>query len=64
MLFVAPVRLEANQIVKIDCAELAALARVAHSERSMEPGGGFSTGVEFLTLRFRHTRGSFVSARV
>lgn len=64
MLFVASVRLESNQIVKIDCSELAALGRVAHAERNIESGGGFATGVEFLTLRFRQTRGSFVSARV
>jgi hypothetical protein len=64
MLFVATVRLEANQIVKIDGPELIAIARVAHCERDHASADRWSTGIEFLTLRFRHSRGSFVSARV
>jgi hypothetical protein len=62
MSFVAPMRLLENQVVRIDCSELRALARVAHIERDPELSGGFSVGVEFLTLRFRQVRGSFVSA--
>lgn len=64
MSFVAPVPLQLNQVVRIDCSELRTLARVAHSERDSEGGMGFHTGVEFLTLRFRQVRGSFVSAEV
>jgi hypothetical protein len=59
--------LQLNQIVKIDCATCAAVARVAHCkrERTGLTGGGerWLVGVEFLTLRFRNPRGSFVSAR-
>jgi hypothetical protein len=64
MQFAAAVRLESNQIVKIDCEELRALARVAHTARDPNEVDRWHTGVEFLTLRFRKTRGSFVSARV
>ena len=64
MSFVAPVPLQLNQVVRIDCSELRALARVAHVERDTEGGVGFHAGVEFLTLRFRQIRGSFVSAEV
>lgn len=63
MQFVSAVRLQLNQVVRIDCSELRALGRIAHLERDRD-SGGFSTGVEFLTLRFRQARGSFVSAKV
>ena len=62
MAFVAGVRLEPNQIVRVDCTELRALGRVAHVERDAESSERWSTGIEFLTLRFRLLRGSFVSA--
>jgi hypothetical protein len=59
--------LQLNQIVKIDCETCAAVARVAHCkrERTSLTGAGerWLVGVEFLTLRFRKPRGSFVSAR-
>jgi hypothetical protein len=59
--------LQLNQIVKIDSAACAAIARVAHCkrERSGIPGAPerWIVGVEFLTLRFRTTRGAFVSTR-
>ena len=53
--------LQLNQIVKIDSAACAAIARVAHCkrERSGIPGAPerWIVGVEFLTLRFRtHAR--------
>ena len=61
MSFVGAVRFHLNQVIRIDCSELRALARVAHIED--DPRGGlYSVGVEFLTLRFRQIRGSFVSA--
>jgi hypothetical protein len=64
MQFVAVMQLHPNQIVKIDCQELGALGRVAHTAPDPDNIVGWSTGVEFLTLRFRKSRGSFVSARV
>ncbi len=64
MLFAAGVRLQQNQIVKIDCHELGALARVAHTTLDGDAIDRWSTGVEFLTLRFRQIRGAFVSTEV
>jgi hypothetical protein len=61
MQFAAAVRLQLNQVVRIDCSELRALGRVAHIEQDPENRQAFSVGVEFLTLRFRQIRGSFVS---
>jgi hypothetical protein len=66
MQFAAFAPLHANQIVKIDCASCAAVARVAHCERDhSDPDGAarWLVGVEFLTLRFHNARGTFVSAR-
>lgn len=57
-------RLQPNQIVKIICSELHALARVAHTTRDIDTADRWIIGAEFLTLRFRHIRGSFVSAEV
>jgi hypothetical protein len=62
MSFASPGRFELNQVVLIECSELRALARVAHVERDTH--NGFTAGVEFLTLRFRQVRGTFVSAEV
>ena len=50
-----------NQVVKVDSDLCRALARVAHCERD---GGIWTIGLEFLTLKFVSSRGSFVSARV
>ena len=61
MSFASVVRLQPNQVVRIDCSELRALGRVAHIERNPDSGPAFNVGIEFLTLRFRHVRGSFVS---
>ncbi len=57
-------RLQPNQIVKIICSELHALARVAHTNRDIDTADRWIIGVEFLTLRFRQIRGSFISAEV
>jgi hypothetical protein len=62
MQFTSDVRLQANQIVRIDCAELRALARVAHVEPNTDGSAPWRAGVEFLTLRFRQVRGTFVSS--
>jgi curved DNA-binding protein CbpA len=64
MSFIIAARFHLNQVVRIDCSELRALARVAHIEDAPEGRGLFSVGVEFMTLRFRQVRGSFVSAKV
>jgi len=63
MSFASGVRFEPNQIVRIDCIELRALGRVAHVEHDTSGAERFSTGVEFMTLRFRQVLGSFVSAK-
>jgi hypothetical protein len=63
MSFVSSVRFEPNQIVRIACTELLALGRVAHVENDAHGPERFSAGVEFLTLRFRQVRGTFVSAK-
>jgi curved DNA-binding protein CbpA len=62
MQFTSVTRLQPNQIVKIICSELHAIARVAHATRDIDTAASWITGVEFLTLRFRQIRGSFVSA--
>ncbi len=62
MQFTCVTRLQPNQIVKIISNELHALARVAHASRDIDTADRWITGVEFLTLRFRQIRGSFVSA--
>jgi hypothetical protein len=66
MRLAAAAPLQLNQIVKIDCASCAAVARVAHCERdnsNTSPTDRWFVGVEFLTLRFRSSRGTFISAR-
>jgi hypothetical protein len=57
-------RLPVNQIVKIDCEVCRALGRIAYCERDAQRAEGFAMGVEFLTLRFTKSAGTFVSARV
>jgi DnaJ-like protein/PilZ domain-containing protein len=63
MSFASNVRFEPNQIVRIDCTELRALGRIAHVEQDSRGTERFTAGVEFLTLRFRQIKGSFVSAK-
>jgi hypothetical protein len=66
MQFAAAAPLQLNQIVKIDCASCVAVARVAHCERDRSDSSAperWLVGVEFLTLRFRSARGTFISAR-
>jgi hypothetical protein len=61
MSFASSVLLQLNQVVRIDCSELRALGRVAHTQKDAENRHAFTVGIEFLTLRFRQIRGSFVS---
>lgn len=63
MSFASNVRFEPNQVVRIECTELRALGRIAHVEHDATGAERFSAGVEFLTLRFRQVRGSFVSTQ-
>ena len=56
-------KLSINQIVKIDCEVCRAIGRVAHCGPSDSKEGHWVTGVEFVTLHFTKTSGSFVSAR-
>ena len=60
MQFVTQVGLQHNQVIKIDCDVCHAVARVAHVSQE---GGLWVVGVEFATLSFNQSRGSFVSAR-
>jgi PilZ domain len=63
MLFTTDVHLQLHQIVRIDCTQLRALGRVAHVEPAADNSGRWNAGVEFLTLRFRQVRGTFVAAQ-
>lgn len=60
MQFVTQVGLQHNQVIKIDCDVCHAVARVAHVSQE---GSSWVVGVEFATLSFNRSRGSFVSAR-
>lgn len=60
MQFVATEPLSVNQMIKIDCPTCRCVARVAHVQQS---GAEWIVGVQFMTLRFEQTQGSFVSAR-
>lgn len=59
MRLTAPSPLETDQIVRIDSELCRAIARVAYCRAA--PEGGFSVGLEFLTLRFLRPTGTFVS---
>lgn len=62
LLFAAADAVTANQVIKVDSEVCKALGRVAHCERDLERAEHWAVGVEFLTLRFRRKRGTFVSA--
>jgi hypothetical protein len=57
----ADVRLVPGQLIKIDADACQALGRVAYCR--LAGNGRWSSGIEFVTLRFTQSRGSFVSAR-
>ncbi|HVJ30226.1 MAG TPA: DnaJ domain-containing protein [Gammaproteobacteria bacterium] len=54
---------ELNQIVRIDCTELRALARVAHAEQATSGAHPYKAGVEFLTLRLPEGGTAFSSTK-
>lgn len=61
MQFETLVSLERNQLLKVDCDVCRVTARVAHTTSEAEL---CIAGVEFITLRFEQTQGTFVSTRV
>jgi hypothetical protein len=51
--------------IKVECEICTAVARVTNYEKSAgELGMGWMVGVEFVTILFSETRGSFVSMRI
>lgn len=60
--FAAPEPLQAQQIVRIECALFSAVVRVARCERGRELL--FQIGAEFVTVLFHRQRGSLVSIPV
>ncbi len=61
MKFITAKDLDLGQVVKIDSQILTAVARVMRSERQ---GSKWGVGVQFLSLHFVQSQGSFVTARV
>jgi hypothetical protein len=57
--FRLPRALSANAFIKIDCELFGSVARIVHCRNADE---GWELGAEFYTLRFRRSRGAFVSA--
>lgn len=60
MKFYSSKNLELDQIIKIDCQILRAVARVTHSQQHSI---GWGIGVRFLSLCFEESRGSFIAVR-
>jgi len=57
--FRLPRPLHENQFIKVDSELFSCIARIAHCHAV---AAGWELGAEFYTLRFRRTRGAFVSA--
>jgi len=60
---ITSVLLEPNQIVRIDCTELRALARVAHAELATSGAYPYRAGAEFVTLRLAEGGTAFSSTK-
>lgn len=60
--FLSDYRLHTQQIIKITTHALSATARVTHSRRH-SGGRNYMTGVEFITLRFHASQGTFISEK-
>jgi len=61
MRFTTAAAIEPERLIKIDSTLYSAVARVTHC--GPDPSGdGYSVGVEFVTLKFMQTCGTFVSA--
>jgi hypothetical protein len=61
MAFESNVLFEVNQIVRIECTELHALGRIAHTVLTTGGEYRYCAGMEFLTLRFQDATKSFAS---
>jgi hypothetical protein len=61
MLFESAREFDVNQLIRLDTELCRALGRVTHCRSAGEQR--FATGIEFVTILFSSTRGSFVSAR-
>jgi curved DNA-binding protein CbpA len=65
MQLITPESLDVNQVVKIMSSELDAVANVVNRQlRSNENSVEWSYGLEFLTLRFHQTNGTFISLAI
>lgn len=60
MKFYSSKSLELEQVIKIDCQILRAVARVTHSQQY---SNGWGIGVQFVSLCFEQSRGSFITVR-
>jgi len=54
---------EVNQVVRVDCADLRAVGRIAHTEPATKGPHPFSAGLEFVTLLLRGSGGPFSSIK-
>ena len=61
--FASSVLFEPNQIVRIECTELRALARVAHAGKASSGAYPYRAGVEFLTLRLAEGGTAFSASK-
>jgi hypothetical protein len=61
LLFESAHEFEPNQLIRIDTELLKSLARITHCRRNGDRS--YATGVEFVTILFNSTRGTFVSER-
>lgn len=56
---------ETGKRIKVECDTCTAVAHVKNSAKNSTPRGtGWMVGVEFVTILFRETRGTFVSLRI
>ena len=65
MQLITPELLEINQVVKITSSELDAVANIVNRQLSSnENSVEWNYGLEFVTLRFHQTHGTFVSLAI
>jgi len=56
---------ETGHHIKVECETCTAVAHVKNCEKNSAPfGTGWMVGVEFVTILFRESRGSFVSLKI
>lgn len=61
--FSSPYRLSTHRLLKVSCVDLDAVARVVYCMPDSNTNT-FSTGIEFITLKFHESHGMFVSESV